>query len=176
MFPVVCHKTMAMAQNELKITNGTMRLFRLNAFFFIGFILSFFIFITLFMSQIKPVADIVLAPESQPQQILTKVWEIFHFSQYITWSLLYGFVNIRLNCNLNKIVKRSRMAKQNSDFFQELEHVKIPWGERSIWVPLFYSCAQREVEGTPAFCPDASLSYHIKIRDCFHFRYGISRN
>ena len=138
MFPVVCHKTMAMAQNELKITNGTMRLFRLNAFFFIGFILSFFIFITLFMSQIKPVADIVLAPESQPQQILTKVWEIFHFSQYITWSLLYGFVNIRLNCNLNKIVKRSRMAKQNSDFFQELEHVKIPWGERSIWVPLFY--------------------------------------
>ena len=30
------------------------------------------------------------------------------------------------------------MNKHESDFFQELEHGEIPWGERTIWVPLFY--------------------------------------
>ena len=27
---------------------------------------------------------------------------------------------------------------RNSSFFQEIEHVSVPWGERSIQVPVFY--------------------------------------
>ena len=27
---------------------------------------------------------------------------------------------------------------KEKEFFKEIEHVEIPWGERSIWVPIFY--------------------------------------
>jgi hypothetical protein len=26
----------------------------------------------------------------------------------------------------------------NEDFFKEIEHREVPWGERVIWVPIFY--------------------------------------